>query len=85
MNNEAQQNPLILVVEDIEETRIERLLIADGYRVDPARNEEDAVIKAKRTPPNLILVSFGWACGGCHRGSLAYTRPGVVERRASLW
>lgn len=61
MNNEAERNPLILVVEDIEETRdgIERLLIADGYRVDPARNEEDAVIRAKRTPPNLILVSLG--------------------------
>jgi len=40
-------------VEDIEETRdgIEQLLTADGYRVDPARDEEDAVVRAKRTPP----------------------------------
>jgi CheY-like chemotaxis protein len=42
--------PLILVVEDVEETRdgIEKLLAADGYRVDPARQEEDAVTTAMR-------------------------------------
>ena len=53
--------PLILVVEDVEETRdgIEQLLRADGYRVDPARDEEDAVMRAKRAPPHLLLVSLG--------------------------
>jgi DNA-binding response OmpR family regulator len=52
---------LILVVEDVEETRdgIEKLLKADGYRVDPARGEEDAVVRARRESPNLILVSLG--------------------------
>ena len=42
--------PLILVVEDVEESRdgIEKLLAADGYRVDPARQEEDAVAKTMR-------------------------------------
>lgn len=52
---------LILVVEDIEETRdgIEQLLLADGYRVEPARNEEDAVVRARRAPPHLLLVSLG--------------------------
>jgi hypothetical protein len=42
--------PLILMVEDVEETRvgIEKLLAADGYRVDPARQEEDAVTRAMR-------------------------------------
>jgi CheY-like chemotaxis protein len=61
MNNEAERKPLILVVEDVEETRdgIERLLIADGYSVDAARSEEDAVIRAELKPPNLILVSLG--------------------------
>jgi len=52
--------PLILVVEDIEETRdgIERLLKADGYRVDPARDENDAIARASRAHPDLILVSL---------------------------
>ena len=45
---------------DIEETRdgIEKLLNADGYRVDPARNEREAV-KGRRQHPDLILVSGG--------------------------
>ncbi len=53
--------PQILVVEDVEETRdgIERLLKADGYLVDPARDEEDAVVRAKRARPHLILLSVG--------------------------
>jgi two-component system, OmpR family, response regulator MprA len=53
------KGPLILVVEDVEETRdgIERLLKTDGYRVDPARQEEDAVTTAMRKAPGLILVS----------------------------
>jgi DNA-binding response OmpR family regulator len=53
--------PLTLVVEDVEETRdgIEKLLVADGYRVEPARGEEDAVAKAMRQAPDLILVSPG--------------------------
>lgn len=52
--------PLILVVEDVEETRdgIEKLLKADGYRVDPARDEADAVVRARRARPDLILVSL---------------------------
>jgi len=52
---------LILVLEDIEETRdgIEKLLNADGYRVDPARNEQEAVMKGRRQRPDLILVSMG--------------------------
>ena len=53
--------PLVLAVEDDEETRdgIEALLSADGYRVEPARNEEDAVERASRCCPDLILVSMG--------------------------
>ncbi len=52
---------LILVVEDVEETRdgIEGLLNADGYRVDPARSEQEAVIKARHQRPDLILLSLG--------------------------
>ena len=53
--------PLILVVEDIEEIRdgIAQLLTADGYRVEPARDEEDAVVRATRRAPHLLLVSLG--------------------------
>jgi len=61
MTEDNDRAPLILVVEDVEETRdgIEQLLRADGYRVDPARDEEDAVMRAKRAPPHLLLVSLG--------------------------
>jgi DNA-binding response OmpR family regulator len=51
---------VVLVADDVEETRdgIEKLLSADGYRVDPARNEDDAVDRARRRRPDLILVSL---------------------------
>lgn len=50
----------ILVAHDLEETRdgIEKLLTTDGYRVVPARNEHDAVERARRHRPDLILVSL---------------------------
>ena len=52
--------PVILVVEDVHETRdgIETLLMADGYRVAPARDERDAIESAQRKRPDLILVSL---------------------------
>jgi CheY-like chemotaxis protein len=61
-----QEDPLILVVEAVEETRdgIEKLLKTDGYRIDPARNEQDAVANATRKPPDLLLVSLG--CASAH-------------------
>ena len=51
---------LILVVEDIHETRdgIETLLTADHYRLALARDERDAIESARRTKPDLILVSL---------------------------
>ncbi len=59
MNNESDTSSIILVVEDVNETRdgIEKLLKADGYRVTLARDEKDAIESAQRVPPNLILVS----------------------------
>lgn len=50
----------ILVVEDVHETRdgIEKLLLADGYRVAVARDERDAIESARRQCPDLILVSL---------------------------
>lgn len=57
---ELDVSPIILVVEDVHETRdgIEKLLIADGYRVALARDERDAIESAHRTQPDLILVSL---------------------------
>jgi DNA-binding response OmpR family regulator len=53
-------SPIILVVEDVHETRdgIEKLLKADGYRVALARDVRDAIESAHRTRPDLILVSL---------------------------
>ena len=51
---------IILAVDDVEETRdgIEKLLTVDGYRIEPARSEDDAVDRARRQRPDLILVSL---------------------------
>ena len=53
-------NSIILVVEDVHETRdgIEKLLTADGYRVALARDEVDAIEIARVKHPDLILVSL---------------------------
>jgi CheY-like chemotaxis protein len=55
-----REDPVILVVEDVAETRdgIERLLRADGYRVEVARDQLDAIVSARRQRPDLILVSL---------------------------
>jgi DNA-binding response OmpR family regulator len=59
--DEANGNgPIILVVDDVHETRdgIEKLLKVDGYRVVLARDELDAIETAQRLRPDLILVSL---------------------------
>ncbi len=60
MKKENNLKPIILVVEDVAETRdgIEKLLDSDGYRVTLARDEPDAKASAKREGPDLILVSL---------------------------
>jgi CheY-like chemotaxis protein len=60
MIREDGTNLIILVVEDIAETRdgIEKLLQTDGYRVAVARDERDAIESAQCRPPDLILVSL---------------------------
>lgn len=60
MDNKNDTNLIILVVEDVQETRegIERLLMADGYRVALAKDEEDGTESARRQRPDLILVSL---------------------------
>ena len=60
MDNNNDTKLIILVVEDILETRegIEKLLIVDGYCVALARDEQDGIENARRQRPNLILVSL---------------------------
>ena len=60
MTTEDNKPATILVVEDVHETRdgIETLLTADGYRVASARDVRDAIESARRTEPDLILVSL---------------------------
>lgn len=55
-----RHNRRILIVEDVQETRdaIEELLKHDGYRVDSARDEDQAADRATRNPPDLILMSL---------------------------
>src|SRR5215210_6093407 len=80
MNKEDAASLTILVVDDIEETRdgIEELLKVDGYRVESARHEQDAIDSAQRKHPDLILVSLG----GPPSGVIATTRH--IRKRAGL-
>ncbi len=61
MTHGQVRNAVILVVEDIEETRdaIDHLLVASGYTVITARGEVEAVLKAELQAPDLILMSLG--------------------------
>ena len=58
--NKTGTQLIILVVEDVHETRdgIEKLLNADGYHVALARHEHDAIKSALLERPDLILVSL---------------------------
>ena len=60
MTKDNQTKPLILVVEDVHETRygMEKLLTADGYRVSLARDSDDAIENALLKRPDLMLVSL---------------------------
>lgn len=60
MDKKNNTNLIILVVEDVQETRdgIEKLLMVDGYRIALARDEQDGIESARRQRPDLILVSL---------------------------
>ena len=61
MTSNLERRSIILVVEDLEETRsgIRRLLTASGYQVSTAGDEEEAVLKARIQRPDLLLISLG--------------------------
>jgi len=63
MDKQNDTKPIILVVEDVQETRegIEKLLMVDGYRLALARDEQDGIESALRQRPDLILVSLAGA------------------------
>ena len=60
MDKKNDMNQIILVVEDVQETRegIEKLLLVDGYRIALARDERDGIESARQQRPDLILVSL---------------------------
>ena len=55
-NPDDLHTALVLVAHDVEETRdgIEALLTTDGYAIVTARDEADAVARARRRRPDLI-------------------------------
>ena len=70
----------MLVVDDVEESRdgIEKLLTADGYQVDAARTEDEAVDRTWRRRPDLILVVPG------HRTAQAIASGARIRQRAGV-
>ena len=58
-SRKIETSRLILVVEDVYETRagIETLLKANGYRVALARDEGEAINSTRSERPDLVLVS----------------------------
>jgi len=80
MDMKDDTNRIILVVEDVQETRegIEKLLLVDGYRVALARDEDDGIANARRQRPDLILVSLA---GSPHEVILSARR---IRKSATL-
>jgi DNA-binding response OmpR family regulator len=79
MTSENRRPQTILILEDIEETRylIEKLLKKSGYDVDLARDEEDAICRARSRSPDLILMS-----SGLEREELVATAQRIRNRAA---
>lgn len=88
--------PRILIVEEMQETRdsIRELLKRDDYHVDMARDEDEAVERATRRPPDLILISLGGSAGfvvsmahrirslsglGCEVPVVIFSLPTILE------
>jgi CheY-like chemotaxis protein len=61
MNVESEHRQVILVLDDIEETRhlTEKMLGKNDCCITLARDEEDAISRARSESPDLILMSLG--------------------------
>jgi CheY-like chemotaxis protein len=77
--SEKPPGAAILVIADDIEVRegVEALLVADGYRICPVRNEADAIGAARRELPDLILVSLD-ASGDAVAASALRVRAGAA-------
>jgi DNA-binding response OmpR family regulator len=57
--NEQRSAVILVIVDDVElRNGVEALLLADGHRIIPVRNENDGIGAALRDAPDLILVSL---------------------------
>lgn len=61
MNEQGEHRQVILVLDDIEETRhlTEKLLGNNDCCIVLARDEEDAISRARSKSPNVVLMSLG--------------------------
>jgi CheY-like chemotaxis protein len=61
MNVESEHRQVILILDDIEETRhlTEKMLGKNGRCITSAKDEEDAISRARSDSPDLILMSLG--------------------------
>ena len=61
MNRASEHRQVILVLDDIEETRYltEKMLGNNDCCIRLARDEEDAISRARSESPDLILMSLG--------------------------
>jgi CheY-like chemotaxis protein len=61
MSSYTQRRQVILVLDDIEETRylLKKMLEVNGCYVALARDEKDAISRACSQSPDLILMSLG--------------------------
>jgi CheY-like chemotaxis protein len=86
MVSENSRPAIILVVEDVHETRdgIETLLTADGYTVAVARDQRDAIENAQRTTPDLILVGLAGSLREVIFSALSIRQGAVLGERVAL-
>jgi len=81
-----ERSAIILVVEDVHETRdgIETLLTTDGYTVAVARDQRDAIESAQRTTPDLILVGLAGPLREVIFGALSIRQGAALGERVAL-
>src|SRR5881397_3492811 len=86
MTREDDMTAVILVVEDVHETRdgIETLLMTDGYTVALARDARDAIESAQRTTPDLILVGLAGSVREVIFRALSIRQGAALGERVAL-
>jgi CheY-like chemotaxis protein len=60
MNVQSERRQVILLLDDIEETRhLTEKMLGNNFCIMRAEGEEEAILKARSESPNLILMSLG--------------------------